>query len=405
MPIQTEKAPIIPAYFHQLGETLQDPVLRRWRWLRLLRRVSPTSTRPVRPGDGAVEGAALYCAALAKGDENGAAQGLRQLVTAAEQTILPSGINCEGSSRRQLQLAGLYSSAWLAARQGQRPEQWRLAAIARSLFAALQAITLPGGLPDIGAAVRYCEQPDDPAIAELQRQARLDDLELLREDGWLRLDCGPWSGLWHCPPAGWPAEDGLGHQDATAAELHWQGLPLIVDPGSPPHSMPELEPLYRSHNVHSGISLDRREPYPFDRPFYGDAFRRAVAGPPPSLRSAADGVKITTDGFARFGGHRQIERHWRFEAGALRIEDLVLGTGRPLIERRLVTPWKVVTREDGLLLEQDGHCLRVGAEHGYTLHPARRWNSEGAEQALTLVLFAGRANLPWRGSLLLEPQS
>jgi hypothetical protein len=383
--------------------------LRRWRWLRLRRKAAPrTPAMPARPGDAAVAGGALYRRSLAKGDEDGAAQGLRQLLSAAEQAIAPSGITVEGSSRRQRQLASLYLAAWLAARKGGRPEQWRLAAIAGSLQAALRAITLPGGLPDIGAAPAD-EAPldlaaDDRAAAEkLVRQARLDDLELLRQDGWLRLDAGPWSGLWHCPPGGWAAHGGLGHQDVTAAELHWRGMPVVVDPGSPPPARPELDALYRSHAVHSGISLDACEPYPLDRPFYGDAFRRDIAGPKPILRSAADGVRVETEGFARFGGHRQIERHWRFTAGALRIDDQILGTGRPLIERRLVTPWRVAQDQDGVLLEQDGHRLRLAGDHAVTLHPARRWSESGEEQPLTLILFAGRANLPWHGSILITP--
>ena len=385
-------------------------MLRRWRWLRLRRKAAaPQTPNPPRPGDGAVSGAALYVAALASGDEAAAAQGLRQLLAAAEQAIAPSGITVEGSSRRQRQLASLYLGAWLAARRNQRAEQWRLGAIARGLHAALGAITLPGGLPDIGAApadeTRLALDDDDGKAAEaLLRQARLDDLEALRPDGWLRLDVGPWSGLWHCPPTGWPAEGGLCHQDVTSCELQWRGLPLIVDPGSPPPERPELGRLYRSYAVHSGISLDEREPYPFDRPFYDDRFRRDIAGPKPVLRTIADGVRVETEGFARFGGHRRIERHWRFEGGALRIDDEILGTGRPLVERRLITPWQVERRDDALLLRQDGHRLRLSADHPFTLLPARRFGEDGIERPLTLILLSDRVNLPWRGSILLQPE-
>lgn len=405
--------PIISGFFRQLADILHDPVLRAWRWRRLCRRVAPAiPLHAVRPGDGAVHGAARYGAALNKGDEDQAAHGLRQLLGAAEQAIAPSGINREGSSRRQRQLAALYLRSWLAARQAGRPEQWRLAAIARSLLAALQAITLPGGLPDIGAAPAdqgpadpfAALSPEDCALAEeLLRNARIFDLEALRADGWLRLDCGPWSGLWHCPPGGWPMAGGLGHQDIGAAELHWQGLPLFVDPGSPPEGVKALERLYGSSVAHGGISLQGCDPYPFDRPFYGEAFRRDIAGPPPILRSTADGVKLTMEGYLRQGGHRQIERHWRFQGAALRIEDLVLGTGQPLIERRLVTPWTVARVKGGLSLEQEGHRLLLTADQRIILHPARRWDETGRERPLTLILLSRRANLPWRGAIALQP--
>ena len=388
-----------------LAESLQDPVLRRWHWRRLRRKaaVNPNPP-PARPGDAAVEGTAIYLNALTRGNETEAAQGLRMLVAAADQAIAPSGITREGSSLRQKQLAELYVGAWLAARRGGRPEQWRLAAIARSLIAALEAITLPGGLPEIGGDPRAADsqaipEEDHSAAQELRRQARLDDLEALRADGWLRLDAGPWSGLWHCPTDGWPAFDGLAHQDATACEIHWRGEPLFVDPGSPPADGPELEQLYRSHAVHNGISLDGRDPYPLDRPLYDAAFRRDIAGPEPILRSTADGVRVVTDGYARFGGHRQIERHWRFVDNVLRIDDLILGTGRPLIERRLITPWQVTKDGNDVIL---GDRLRIVGDHPATLHPARRWVA-GEEQPLTLILFAGRANLPWRGGITVQP--
>ena len=378
-------------------------MLRSWRWRRLRGKVAARPALPARPGDACVDGAALYLNALKKGDESEAAQGLRQILAAAEHAIAPSGITREGSSLRQKQLASLYLQAWLAARRGGRPEQWRLAAIARGLIAALGAITLPGGLPEIGGDPRAAFDPiaeeDRAAAEELRRQAKLDDLEFLRADGWLRLDSGPWSGLWHCPTAGWPALDGLAHQDVTSFELHWRGEPLFIDPGSPPADAPELEALYRSHAVHSGISLDRRDPYPPDRANYDDAFRRDIAGPCPTLRSTADGVKIETDGYGRFGGHRQIERHWRFEGETMRIDDLILGTGRPLIERRLLTAWPVVKDGDALIL---GDRLRLTGDQPASLHPARRWTL-GREQALTLIQFAGRCNLPWRGSLTVQP--
>jgi hypothetical protein len=403
----------ISAFLAAFSEILHDPVLRRWRWRQLRQRGAALPDASLaRPGDLAVSGAALYRLALQAGDEIAAAQGLRQLLSAAETGIAPSGITIEGSSLRQLQLAGLFLQSWLAARNRGRPEQWRLAAIARTLLAALRAITLPGGLPDIGGAptAPVAADPladltgeDRCAVLDLQRQARLDDLEALRLDGWLRRDDGPWSGLWHCPPGGWPLQGSLTHQDAGSAEIHWQGIPLFVDPGTPAADHPQLVRLFGSAMAHSGISLDSHDPYPFNRALYDDGFRREIAGPKPSLRCIADGVRLDLEGYGRFGGHRRIERQWRFAPDRLTIEDLVLGTGQPLIERRLVTPWQVSRSGAGLTLSCQHHHLVLVGDQPITLHPAIRWR-DGVREDMTLILFAGRANLPWRGALTLTAQ-
>lgn len=344
-----------------------------------------------RPGDQAADGAALYLSGLADGNEDKAAQGLRQLLAGGEAGLSPSGITREGSSLRQLQLARLFADAWLAARG--RPEQWRLAALARSAIGALDAITLPGGLPEIGEAptgldfrdpFAHLDETERQALEELRRQSRLHDLEILRRDGWLRLDSGPWSGLWHCPPGGWPTHDGLAHHDLGAPELHWQGIPLFVDPG----------PGRPAGARHGGLSLDGKDPYPETRDLYSDAFRRDVAGPAPELRTTHDGVRLAMDGFARFGGHRQIERYWRFDGPALVIDDVVLGTGRPRIERRLVTPWTVEPGEAGLFLSRDDHRLLLTGDSAV---------GQKRQDELTTILFTARANLPWHGSLSVRP--
>jgi hypothetical protein len=384
-------------------------VLRRWHWQRLWRLTQPAvAPRPPRPGDAAVTGSALYVAALEAGDEVGSAQGLRLLISAAEQGIGASGITSEGSSARQRQLADCYAAAWLAARRRQRPEQWRLAAITRALLAALAAITLPGGLPAVGEAVpppapAPVAADEQAALDEMMRHAQLVDLELLRQDGWLRLDRGAWSGLWLCPSAGWPSQGGLAHSDLGAAELHWQGQPLFVDPGSPPAGQPALTALYRSATGHGGLTLDGHAPYPLDRPFYSAAFRSSVAGPPPELRTSADGVKLNMDGFTRLGGHRHVERHWRLGEADLILDDLVLGTGRPRLERRLFTPWLVSGDGAGLLLIAGQSRFRLSGEVSARVEPALRWRPDGTELPLTRITFSQTVNLPWRGQLRLLP--
>lgn len=394
---------IISSFLSTLKESWHDPVLRHWRWERLRGRVKGNGHDwDARPGDQAVQGASLYRDGLAAGDEDKAARGLRALLTAADHGLGASGVTIEGSSLRQVQLARLYTESWLAARTRGRPEQMRLAALARGVVGALDAITLPGGLPEFGDApagldfedpFAVLDESEHRALEELRRQARLCDLETLRQDGWLRLDAGPWAGLWHCPPGGWPLHEGLGHHDLGAPELHWHGIPLFIDPG------PGRPAAVR----HGGLSLDGNDPYPETRGSYSDAFRRNVAGPEPELRTTHDGVRLAMDGFGRFGGHRQIERHWRFDGESLTIDDSVLGTGRPRIERRLITPWAVQQSEGGLVLSQGDHRLLLTGDAPAGVSSTTRRNIRGDEFPLTVILFSARANLPWSGSLSLRP--
>lgn len=368
-------------------------MLRQWRWQRLRGRVKPVDQAEIRPGDSMAEGADLYVTGLAAKDEDRAAKGLRLLLGGAERGIGSSGATLEGSTLRQAQLARATGEAWLAARRAGRPEQWRLASVARSVIGAYDGLHLSGGLPLIGERPEglgaetpfdHLDETDRRALEELRRQARLYDLEALRRDGWLRLDNGPWSGLWYCPIGGWPEHQGLAHHDLGAPELHWHGLPLLVDPG----------PGESAAVAHGGLTLDRENPYPENRAGYSDTFRRDIAGPAPELRTHLDGVKLSMDGFGRFGGHRQIERVWRFEGESLRIEDLILGTGRPLIERRLVTPWEAAKDEQGVLLSQSDHRLRLTAEGNISLRPVGPF---------TQIVIAVSANLPWSGELTLQP--
>jgi hypothetical protein len=387
------REPAISSLFSKLAESWHDPVLRHWRWQRLRGRVKPVAEAQALPGDAVAEGADLYLTGLGARDEDRAARGLRLLLGGVERGVGASGATLEGSTLRQAQLARVTAEVWLAARRARRPEQWRLASVARSIIGAYDALHLTGGLPQIGdrpegfdsaAPFDQLDETDRNALDELRRQSKLYDLETLRRDGWLRLDKGPWSGLWYCPTSGWPAYEGLAHHDLGAAELHWNGLPLLVDPGAGKAAAVS----------HGGLTLDRQNPYPESRAGYSDAFRREIAGPAPELRTHLDGVKLTMDGFGRFGGHRQIERVWRFDGESLRIEDLILGTGRPLIERRLVTPWDVQRDDEGVILSQGEHRLRLVTEGTISLQPT---------YGPTQIIIAVRANLPWSGALTLEP--
>ena len=408
------------------GDTLRDPVLLRWRLGRLHGAWPP----PADQGssgfavDLARDGQRLYRAGLEDGDEEGAANGLA-LLNEAARAIRPSGILDHGSTLCHLQFSHAFADAWLAAERWHRPERRRLETVLTALLAVLPALTLPGGLPEIG------ESPPGEGVARLsgllpggaldlgwtgtlppaERQAlgqrrdaaRLYDLERMRSDGWLRFDSGRWAGLWHGDPDGWPPADGYAHQDIGGFELHHGRHPVFVDPGSPPAGEPAVAAFYRSPLAHNGICLNGRAPYPQSRPFYNAAFRQAVAGPPPVLQAEYDGVSLSFDGYGRSGGRRQVQRRWQFAGAGFRLDDLILGTGRARVERRLITPLPVVVRDGLATLLLEDKPWAVGADSPPVLHSLRRWNDNGDEVPLTMILFAVRANLPWRGRITVTP--
>ena len=352
--------------------------------------------------------------------EAAAQSGLAILLAEARRLIRPSGLLDTDSTGAHLGHTRIYADAWLAARRLRPADAGRLEIVLKPMLAALSALTLPGGLPQVGAVAAEVPRlagllpgrpptsgwagllpPDEQAcLAALRDDQHLDDLERIAADGWLRFDSGRWHGLWHRAPDGWCRADAGGHHDLGGFELHLDSRPIFVDPGSaPPDGDPELVQIYRSAVAHNGLTLDGRNPYPPARRSYSEAFRRAVTGAPPVLRAEYDGVSLYYDGFARLGGPRHAERRWRFAGTDLAIDDLVLGTGRFLVERRLITPLPAHLEGDKVILSCGERRLAVTGNGMPQLHPASRWTADGTEQPLTMILFAQRVILPWRGGL------
>jgi hypothetical protein len=98
-----------------------------------------------------------------------------------------------------------------------------------------------------------------------------------------------------------------------------------------------------------------------------------------------------------------VQRRWQFAGAGFRLDDLILGTGRARVERRLITPLPVVVRDGLATLLLEDKPWAVGADSPPVLHSLRRWNDNGDEVPLTMILFAVRANLPWRGRITVTP--
>lgn len=348
--------------------------------------------------------------------------GFTALLAESERLMLPSGVANVDSTHYHLRLCQELADAWLAAIRHDRPQAAPLEAVLRRAMAVVPPLTLPGGLPFIGDVVEDLpvgwlkgllrNAPMDqgwtgrlPAnerarLGELRDDCLLADLEALRADGWLRLDLGPWSGLWHSAIGGWPAFDGHGHQDAGSCELHFGGVPVFVDPGGGRTGAINGGRLSRHAAAHGGLQLNGRDPYPLDHPDYSEAFRREIVGTAPSLRAEFDGASFTFGKLGGGNGLREGSRRWHFLGDGFGIDEMLNGTGRALVTRRFLTPL-TVRREDPqtVRLEGGGQRFRLIADQPVSISDGCRWNGFGVTEPLHIIEISGRFNLPWRGSL------
>jgi hypothetical protein len=357
-------------------------------------------------------GRGLYRIGLDLGWDEAAEMGLRILTAEAERIFAPSGILREGSSHYHLLLTRNYVSCWLAACRHRRPEADFLAGVAGRAMAVARHLLLPGGLPLVGDISPDCPPAHLTAdwayglpMAEAAALAALPlpdlDISALAADGWLRGDFGPWSGLWHAAPQGWPFMPGHGHHDLGSFELHWRGQPLFIDPGRGAYGETGDAALYRSAAVHNGLQLDGADPTPPNRPYYDDSFRKRIGGDIPALSANPDRVRLVHHGFRAQGADRLV-REWHFSDSRLEIRDAVDGNGHHKLSRHFVTPFPV--RRDGtdVLVDSPAGTVRVRADAVLTVAPLSHWIAYGRAAPATAIVAEVAATLPWQGLVSID---
>ena len=370
------------------------------------------------------QGCALLRLGLAFGMENHAKAGFAILIEEGKRQFGSSGLISQGSTHHHLVAAMDIAGAWMAAKSKSRPEASALEALLRRLLSPLTALSINGILPWVGdLSVEFppaflaglladapldqgwtalLPEAEQTAFAALRDDSRLYDLEALRADGWLRQTVGPWSGLWHAFPNGWSPVRGYGHADIGSAVLHYEGVPIFVDPGNGASGSEGR--AYRSAAAHGGLTIDGTDPYPRNRAIYSDGFRRDIAGKAPLLQAEYDGASCIFEGYGRVLGHVEVQRRWRFEDRIMVLEDVVNGTGRGMLARKLITPHPLALQEDGsVILSAPGHSFRIRSEFAPILQPGKIWTAWGESQPAQAIVFAARVNLPWQGRITVEP--
>lgn len=371
-------------------------------------------------------GRGLFLIGLALGMEGAADRGGEILVNEARRIFRPSGVLREGSSHYHLLVTRWYAGAWLAARRHGRPETEALEHVVRRALKVIPRLTLPAGLPLIGDVSPDCP-PDhlaglvpgqdprngwtgllDPAersaLAALRDGADPASPGELAGDGWLRADFGPWAGLWHAARHGWSPMPGHGHQDCGGFELHFETEPLFIDPGRGAYGDSGEAAYFGSALAHNVVMVDDQDPYPANRPYYGDAFRRLLGGDPPALRRNGDTVSLTHHGFGRLAGAGAVTRRWRFTGTRMTLSDAVEGRGRHRIRRRFHTPCQVTMVPGGVVLTGVNGTYRLSGtdDDRITVRPTTRWRAYGEGEPATVIDLIRETTLPWTARVTVE---
>lgn len=367
-------------------------------------------------------GRGLYRIGLALGLEGAADLGRDILLAEAERIFRPSGILREGSSHYHLLLARNYADVWLVAQAHGRPEASAFEAIARRVIAVVPTLVLPGGLPLIGDISPDCPPDhlvgiecgeggwaellaphDRMSLVALASSTPQPSPDALIADGWLRLQVDPWSALWHAAPDGWSAMPGHGHQDCGSFELHFGNEPVVVDPGRGAYGDLGEAALYRSARAHNGLMIDGADPYPPNRPYYDDAFRRSIAGAPPQFTRENDRIELRHEGYRRLSGVKQAARAWLFSPKTVTVEDQVLGKGARMVTRILHSDLPATIESGTVVLKGRRRRYRIAIDDGeVALRPATRWVAYGVGRSATAIEATVRATLPWRARLKIE---
>lgn len=347
------------------------------------------------------------------------------LINEAERIFLPSGVLREGSTHYHLLITRNYVDCWLAARRHRHWSASELEAISYRALRAISGLVLPGGMPLVGDISPDCPPVhlagllperrscsgwvdrlgDDSRadLGELQSHAwaetaKVDIRPSLVRDGWLRFDRGPWHGLWHVSPGGWTPMPGHGHQDAGSFELHWNDVPLFIDPGRGTYGESGLAALFRSARVHNSLTVDGLDPYPPNRPYYDEDFRRREGGQPPRLEAGAGGVHVAFAGYSR-RGVPWVHRYWHFADDAFHLVDRVEGARSAHIVRLFQTEWPVCRDGETAIIKTPGPTFRLVADGAMTIAPSTRWTAYGTGKGAMRIEISARARLPWTGRI------
>ena len=371
-------------------------------------------------------GRGLYRLGLALNMDWATEAGASILEHEAKRILWGSGVLREGSSHYHLLIARNFTDSWLAARRHSRVEEPIFRGIASRALAVVPWLVLPGGMPLIGDISPDCPpeyllglagvetgwiaglgDDDRRAVLALIDDVPPIDSKQLATDGWHYLSYGPWTGLWHCAPKGWAEAPGHGHQDTGGFELHFNDIPILVDPGRGAYGETSSAVLYRSADVHNTVTVSGHGPYPTNKPYYDDTFRTSISGKPPRFTSGDDQVRLVHNGFQRLMGVGAHSRQWRFTEKDMILSDDIKGQGIQCVRRCFMTSLKAKTGKGGVVLTHYGNAgnlsfLLSSPNAEVVVSKTTLWQAYGKAHDGFSISFSVKSILPWSGKIRLE---
>jgi len=275
-------------------------------------------------------GRGLYLGGLMLGIASWIDIGCKILLEESRRIFSESGELREGSVHYHLLVSRWYIECWLAAKKYGRKEEPCFERIASSVLSVLPIFNMPAGLPLIGDISPDCTpsylhglldgtksgwvaelSPDQQkAISELKKNVETNNLKTYRLNNWRRTDLGSWAAIWHTTIDGWQPLPGHGHQDFSGFELHHGKTSVFIDLGRRSYGVTgESDKHAQSHNV---LTIDGVAPYPENKPYYSDEFRKGVTGSRPIWKGSLNHTNVETSCFSRIKGIGVWRRSWKF---------------------------------------------------------------------------------------------
>jgi hypothetical protein len=366
-------------------------------------------------------GRGLFILGLSLGLEKAARVGEAILLAEAERIISPSGLLREGSSHYHLLVTRNYLEAWLCARRHDQASAQALKAVAHKLLSAATIFDMPAGLPVVGDISPDCAPAyltpilsgnNDGWLAGLDEEERStilafrddcrDTLSKTIDDGWISGQFANWRGLWHADREGWSHMPGHGHQDIGSFDLHYGDEAVIIDPGRGAYGETGDAARYRAGEMHNALQVDGADPFPPNRPYYDETFRRKISREALKLWKTETGVGVRHHGFSRLNGVGAHERTWRFDGDQMVVSDTLEGAGKHTQTRTLITPLEVSLAGKDFILSGANSRFRISCADpnvATRVVPITRWLAYAKGVPANALIFTSTDALPFSGEI------
>ena len=353
-------------------------------------------------------GRGLYLGGLMLGVASWIDIGCKILLEESRRIFSESGELREGSVHYHLLVSRWYIECWLAAKKYGRKEEPCFERIASSVLSVLPIFNMPAGLPLIGDISPDCTpsylhglldgtksgwvaelSPDQQkAISELKKNVETNNLKTYRLNNWRRTDLGSWAAIWHTTIDGWQPLPGHGHQDFSGFELHHGKTSVFIDLGRRSYGVTgESDKHAQSHNV---LTIDGVAPYPENKPYYSDEFRKGVTGSRPIWKGSLNHTNVETSCFSRIKGIGVWRRSWKFTDKEVTISDTIEGTGHHKILRYLHTIHPTRNCSEGVTFGP----FKVSSSAKPELKTTKYWKSYGISGDAMTIIFSDAVSLP-----------